>query len=176
MLLIAALASGCGSSTETASTPKGSAFSPSLRDFLASQETAFRPSLYDPPLETLKTDNRAFDDVRPALGFVTPALADTIPGFRVQVLLTQDIDEASGVRAAVARSLPDEWVYLIYDLPYYKVRVGNYMEREAANVSVKKIVGLGYPDAWVVPEKILRNPPPPPVAPAAADSAGGKRP
>jgi hypothetical protein len=117
VLLCAALFPGCGGSTK--SVGGGSSPAPSLKEFLATQEPAFRPALFD------------------------------------------------------TKYLPDEWVYLVYDLPYYKVRVGNYAEKEAANESVKKLVSLGYADAWVVPERILKNPPPPPPpVPAIPDSTG----
>ncbi len=174
LILLAALLAGCGGGKETGGGGYSSSSSSTLKDFLATHESGFRPSVYDPPLDTLKTDNRAYDDVRPTLSFPTTALVDTIPGFRVQVLLTKDIDEASGVKAAVARYLPEEWVYIVYDLPYYKVRVGNYAERESANESARKLVSHGFSNSWVVPEKILRSPPPPPPPPVLTtpDSTG----
>jgi hypothetical protein len=167
-LLLLLLAGGCGGSKEAASP---GAAGPSFKEFLAEGERSFQPSRYDPPIESLKTENRIFGDALPKPDVAPPAVAETIAGFRVQVLLTQDIDQAAGVRLTIAGSLPEEWVYLVYDLPYYKVRVGNYADRESANQSVRRLVAMGYADAWVVPDKVLRNPPPPPV-PALPDSAG----
>jgi hypothetical protein len=142
-----------------------------MKEFLAASERSFQPSHYDPPMETLQVDHRAYESDHIPADLPVPAAAETIPGFRVQVLLTQDIDQATSTRQTLAQDLPEEWVYLAFDLPYYKVRVGNYADRESANQAVRRLVSLGYPDAWVVPDKILRNPPLPPV-PAPPDSSG----
>ncbi len=171
-LLILALAAlsfvwGCGSSERTAARTTAA---PSLKEFLSTSERTFRPADYDPPVETLKTENRAFTEATPSPGFTAPVAAETTAGFRVQVLLTQDIDRAGATRDTLATEIPDEWVYLTFDLPYYKVRVGNYLDRESAGRSVQRLVALGYADAWVVPDKVLRNPPPPPLRAAPPDT------
>lgn len=165
IVILLALAGGCGGAKAV---PERRPVSGTLREFVSAHEATFQPSRYDPPLDTLQTENSAFDVSRPVVEFATPVIEDTIPGFRVQLILTQDIDHAASVRQAVTRYLPGEWVYIVYDLPYYKVRVGNYAERESANLSVRRLIDLGYPDAWVVPDKILRNPPPP----SPPDSSG----
>jgi hypothetical protein len=142
-----------------------------MKEFLATHERSFQPSLYDPPMETLQVDHRVYEEAHVPAGLTVPAAAETVAGFRVQVLLTQDIDQATTARQTLAAGLPEEWVYLAFDLPYYKVRVGNYVDRETANQAVRRLVSLGYPDAWVVPDKVLRDPPPPPLS-SPPDSSG----
>ncbi|HEV8537793.1 MAG TPA: SPOR domain-containing protein, partial [Bacteroidota bacterium] len=90
----------------------------------------------------------------------TPALPETIPGFRVQALLTQDIDEADMAQRNLEQQLPDEHMYMVYDAPYYKIRVGNFPDRSGANLTLRRLVGLGYKDAWIVPDNVLKRPPP----------------
>lgn len=168
-LVLAALALlwGCGSAERSA--PRTSA-TPTLKEFLAESERSFRPADFDPPVETLKTENRAFTEAPTVPGLTAPVAAETTAGFRVQVLLTQEIDRATATRDTLASEIPDEWVYLTFDLPYYKVRVGNYLDRESAGRCVQRLVSLGYADAWIVPDKVLRNPPVPPLRVAPPDT------
>lgn len=150
---------GCAGSSGAAVQSQQERPSP-LREFLERYERTFRPSEYDPDIGTLLRQMQAPPEAVGEAGIVTPAVPETIPGFRVQLLLTQDIDRANGVRDSLNAALPDDWVYVVYDAPYYKVRVGNYRERPAANAELKHIVALGYRDAWVVPDLIVKNPPP----------------
>jgi hypothetical protein len=41
-------------------------------------------------------------------------------------------------------------VYLQYDAPYYKVRVGNCLTRREGDLLQERAVRRGYRDAWVV--------------------------
>jgi hypothetical protein len=51
---------------------------------------------------------------------------------------------------AEARERFDEPVYLEYDAPYYKVRVGDCPTEEQGDELLKVSRRLGYPDAWLV--------------------------
>jgi hypothetical protein len=130
-----------------------------LQEFLGAYEPTFKPSDYDPDLTTLKQREQERHDAIFASTVVSTALPETIPGFRVQVLFTQEIDEATRVHDSLATSLPDDWTYIVYDVPYYKVRVGNFPDRPSANQVLKKLTGLGYTDAWIVPDNVIKNPP-----------------
>lgn len=83
---------------------------------------------------------------------------NTIPGFRVQVLTTQTLDKAIKVKAEADSLLPNYNVYIVYDSPYYKVRIGNFRARYEANQAVTYIAGHGFPSAWLVPDNVFRNP------------------
>ncbi len=83
---------------------------------------------------------------------------NTVPGFRVQILTTQTLDKAIKVKAEADSLLPNYNVYIVYDSPYYKVRVGNYRARYEANQAVTYIAEHGFPGAWLVPDNVFRNP------------------
>jgi hypothetical protein len=53
-------------------------------------------------------------------------------GYRLQVLKTQKRDHALLMKARLMESLPDTRVYMTYRAPFYRVRVGNFLSREAA--------------------------------------------
>jgi SPOR domain len=84
---------------------------------------------------------------------------NTTPGFRVQLLTTQNLSEAIGMKARADSVLSNYNVYIVYDAPYYKVRVGDFHARYEANQAVAFIAGRGFPNAWSVPDNVFRNPP-----------------
>ncbi len=83
-----------------------------------------------------------------------------VQGFRVQLFSTSEIDDANAKKAKAENSFPDEWFYVVYDQPTYKLRGGNFVNRTAADAFAKHLTGKGFPDAWTVPEKIVKNPRP----------------
>ncbi len=84
---------------------------------------------------------------------------DTVPGFRVQLLTTQNLSEAIGMKAKADSLLSNINVYIVYDSPYYKVRVGDFRARYEANQAVTFVTDHGFPNAWSVPDNVFRNPP-----------------
>jgi len=51
---------------------------------------------------------------------------------------------------AVAEEIFDRPVSLDYEVPYFKVRVGSFANREDAEDYQQRVKAAGYPDAWVV--------------------------
>jgi len=147
---------GCSGSKEVSHTE---VYDYTLREFLAAYEPTFNPSDYDPAVTVLKQREEDRHNALVASAVVSTALPETIPGFRVQVLFTQEIDEANRTRDSLSGLLRDDWIYIVYDVPYYKVRVGNFADRPSANQILKKLTGLGYTDAWIVPDNVIKNPP-----------------
>ena len=82
------------------------------------------------------------------------AAMEEVPGYRVQ-LFTSDVEFEA--RAVEERALLEfeENVYLIFDSPTYKIRVGDFTSRLDANALRKKAVGLGYRDAWVIQSRVI---------------------
>lgn len=83
---------------------------------------------------------------------------NTVPGFRIQILTTQSLSQAIGVKAEADSLLPNYNVYIVYDSPYYKVRVGNFRARYEAVQAIPYITSHGFPNAWSVPDNVFRNP------------------
>ena len=55
------------------------------------------------------------------------------------------------------RERTETQTYIIFELPNYKLRVGNFLNRKEAENFQKKIVRLGYRTAWVVPTMIEKE-------------------
>lgn len=81
----------------------------------------------------------------------------TMPGFRIQIFSSRNLSEAYQVKLRADSLLSGFNIYLIYDPPYYKVRVGDFHVRYEANQAMALIVAHGFPNAWVVPDNIFRN-------------------
>ncbi|HET9333999.1 MAG TPA: SPOR domain-containing protein [Gemmatimonadota bacterium] len=105
-------------------------------------------------------------EIRPAVELETdrPAVAGDEPatlatGWRVQVYASRDETEAAGeatrVRDALAGEAP---VYVERDAPWYKVRVGDFGDRAAADRLRERLAGLGWPAAWAVRTTIRTAP------------------
>lgn len=166
----AASVAGCGGSS--AGDRGARSVAGEFPGYVAQAESSFRPAEFG--IETWEEEKAgapggtAPDSAAPPEAVVP----DTIPGFRVQVAITEDIDRAGFVRDSLTAALSDEWVYVVHHPPYYKVRVGDFSERYLAAGFLDGLKRRGYPDAWIVPDRVLRNPPPKPLS-AAPDTAAG---
>ena len=76
-----------------------------------------------------------------------------VQGFRVQLISTQDVSQAETVELK-AIELFETDVYLVFEYPNYKVRVGNFMEIRDSRKTEQKARRNGFPRAWTVPSEI----------------------
>lgn len=74
-------------------------------------------------------------------------------GFRVQIFASTGVDAARAVEGA-AKGKFSEGVYLSYDPPTYKIRIGNCNSRAEAETLLRKALDLGYNDSWIVRDYI----------------------
>ncbi|MGH2566850.1 MAG: SPOR domain-containing protein, partial [Bacteroidota bacterium] len=82
---------------------------------------------------------------------------EILQGFRIQIFASASIDEANLARQLAAQAIVDDSLYIVYDPPVYKVRVGDYLTRLAANRALTSVLQHGYPDAWVVTDRIIQR-------------------
>lgn len=76
-----------------------------------------------------------------------------VKGYRVQIVISQNEEELKNLQNEIEKSI-DEKIYVIFELPNYKLRVGNFLNRKEAENFQNTIVRLGYRTAWVVPTMI----------------------
>jgi len=69
--------------------------------------------------------------------------------YRVQLLASTLKEEAESV-LEVAKGLFSDNVYVEYSEPYYKIRVGDFSEKEDAELTRERANELGFVDAWIV--------------------------
>ncbi len=164
VMILALLLAGCGATKE--STTGGRADSDAaIRSF----ESVFQPSDHDPLKPRTqdrvprRPDSLATQDANETL---TPTAAETVQGFRVQVYSSTEIDVARAKKAEFEAAFPEEWFYLDYQAPTYKLRVGNFLTRFEAERFARTLTDQGYREAWTVPETVLRAPGKRPLTPA----------
>lgn len=95
---------------------------------------------------------------------------------RVQLHSTELFGEAKRERA-IAEEIFDQPVFLDYEVPYYKVRVGRFSDRKDAEDYLQKAKTAGYQNAWIVavrlnvkePQALYQN-----LPVLTSDSAKGK--
>ena len=69
--------------------------------------------------------------------------------FRVQVFASKSFDEAQQFASDV-QPLFDQGVYVEYQMPYYKVRVGEFYNPEDGETFLDQVKSLGFKNAWLV--------------------------
>ncbi|HEX2896590.1 MAG TPA: SPOR domain-containing protein [candidate division Zixibacteria bacterium] len=72
---------------------------------------------------------------------------------RIQLHSTELFGEAKKERI-IAEEIFDQPVYLDYEVPYYKVRVGSFSDRKDAENYLSKAKTAGYQNAWIVAVRV----------------------
>ena len=75
-------------------------------------------------------------------------------GYRVQLFSSTDYYEAIAKRNEAADKFTLE-IYLDYEAPYYKLRLGNFVDKEKADELKNSVKADGFPDAWVIQTKVV---------------------
>jgi hypothetical protein len=83
-----------------------------------------------------------------------PYTGGVIDGYRVQVIASSYQDNADNVADQVRAAYPGTGVYVEQIQGLYKVRVGDYGDRAAAEAMRDRLRNAGYPDAWIVKEQV----------------------
>jgi hypothetical protein len=89
---------------------------------------------------------------------IKKANARTAKGFRLLVINTNKRDEAIAAKTKVYSNFPELKAYLVYQSPYFKLKVGNFNTREEAQ-QYQKSLGYYFPKGvFVIPDIIEVTP------------------
>jgi hypothetical protein len=77
----------------------------------------------------------------------------TVAGYRVQLYSTTDYYAAVRVRNEAMNRFTEE-IIMDFEQPYYKIRIGNYTEKQEADEVRIFARSIGYPEAWVIQTKV----------------------
>lgn len=69
----------------------------------------------------------------------TNSIHKTIKGYRIQLFSGTERNNANEVKTRFLKLYPQLNAYLLYNQPYYKIRVGNFRTRLDAEVAYQKI-------------------------------------
>lgn len=79
-------------------------------------------------------------------------------GFRVQLHSTRVEEEARATVQKAVSSFPEN-VYLMFDNPFFKVRLGDCPSRVDADSLQQRAIQQGYASAWIVRSHVYIHPP-----------------
>lgn len=79
-------------------------------------------------------------------------------GFRIQVINTNDRNKANEAKTKVYQSFPELKPYLIYQAPFFKLKVGNFKNREDAEQYINDLKRLFPSGVYVVRDIIELGP------------------
>ena len=147
---------GCGSSESTRKGPASPAEEQERKVPRSQFERAFNPSDYDDEIEAVQKQHE-FEQQRAAAGNQQDSVvveSEVTQGFRIQIFASGSFDDASAMRQTAVQRLTEDSIYVVFDPPTYKVRVGDFRTRVEANQRLGVISALGFADAWVVGDKI----------------------
>ena len=79
-----------------------------------------------------------------------------IEGFRVQVLATSSRENADRLRDELSIEYGED-IYIVFEAPNYKVRIGNFIDRRLAEKFRLELINKGYPSSWIIRTRIEPN-------------------
>ena len=90
----------------------------------------------------------------------SPGLQRNVNGYRIQIIATQDLEKASLLEEDAKNqfSVYGHKTYLVFEAPLYKIRIGDFTERDKADEFKMQALKYGYREAFIVLTKITINP------------------
>jgi len=86
-------------------------------------------------------------------------LARTAMGYRLQVLSTNDRELAMRTKSQLLQKFPEQKVYMIYQLPYLKLKFGNFKTKQEADVYKNQVSRMmGGASIYYISERIEVKP------------------
>ena len=95
----------------------------------------------------------SFDDSSDSEVSIDTSLVSSVKGYRIQVAISQDEKDLIDIKEKLEVVIKEK-IYIKFELPNYKLRVGNFDSRKKAEAYRNKVIQLGYRSAWVVPTLI----------------------
>ncbi len=81
-----------------------------------------------------------------------------VTGYRVQVISTSDRSAANGARAKLMRLFPQYKTYLEYQSPYFRVRIGDFLQKDSAHALQEELEQYFPNGAFTIQDRINIDP------------------
>jgi hypothetical protein len=108
----------------------------------------------DPRLDILATKQAAVNKLTSKM-----TNSGMFRGYRLQVISTRSRDQAFQVKAELIRRFPEYKTYAIFQSPYFRIRIGNFMNKADAE-ELRKLLSRQYPQGVYVVEDVVEYTPP----------------
>lgn len=80
------------------------------------------------------------------------------PGFRILVISSNSRNKVTEVKTVIYREFPELKAYMMYQAPFFRLKVGNFKERTEAESYLPLIESLIKTKVYVVPDTIEVRP------------------
>ena len=128
----------------------GIVYSQDNSDFILPSDFSDRkPDLPDIILPNFSDDDSDYSNSMNADGLVK--------GYRIQVIISENQEDLIEIKDNLEKVIKEK-IYIQFELPNYKLRVGNFSSRKKAELYRNEIARLGYRSAWVIPTLIELDP------------------
>ena len=128
----------------------GIVYSQDNSDFISPSDFSDRkPDLPDIILPNFSDDDSGYSNSINVDGLVK--------GYRVQVAISENQEDLIDIKDNLEKVIKEK-IYIQFELPNYKLRVGNFSSRKKAELYRNEIARLGYRSAWVIPTLIELDP------------------
>lgn len=81
-------------------------------------------------------------------------------GYRIQIISIRSRDDAYKTKAMLLENFPDQKSYVLFQSPNFKVRIGDFAEKDEAEKFRKKIAGMFSQNIYLVEDLIEYIPKP----------------
>lgn len=86
---------------------------------------------------------------------VQDSVDQEINGFRVQIYKTETMSDSKEKQLLYAEMFGENSVKLVFEEPFYKIRVGNFRTRNEAETFQDELLRSGFRSTIVVPDKVI---------------------
>lgn len=116
------------------------------------------------PPKVRKIETSPIDTTLPAALFqvkqdtTVPQEDEMTMGYRIEIFRSDSFPAATSMQEKALLEFTESGVYLDYDAPYYKVRVGDCTNRVDAEGLLKRVQQMGYPEAFLINSRVYAYP------------------
>lgn len=161
IFLITAFMVGCTTSKQFSAAEKPKNEQPKEMKLLLSEyEGTLNPVEFDREIEVVGKKQGAEHRQQNPLEIPKDSVVvqeEVIQGFRIQIFSSSNVDETTLMKNLALEKCSGDSVYVVYDAPVYKLRIGDFANRYEANQRLPEFVEKGYRDAWIVPDRIIQR-------------------
>lgn len=119
--------------------------------------TPFKTPIKVPKTKTARTESNGdiwYDYDTPVKETQSKKLIGTQDGYRVLVINTDNLEDANQIKSEVYSKTDLNEVYIDFEPPFYKVKIGDFKDQKSAENMRFKLNQLGYKEAKVIKESI----------------------
>jgi hypothetical protein len=160
-LLVTVFMVGCTSSKSSLVEEKPKYEQPKEKKLLLSEyEATLNPAEFDQEIEIVQKTQDEEQKQQNPLEIPRDSMVvqeEVVQGFRIQIFSSSNVDETTLMKNLALEKFVGDSIYVVYDAPVYKVRIGDFVNRYEANQRLPEFVEKGYRDAWIVPDRVVQR-------------------